>query len=266
MKNSNHHSYKHPSTPRLLILTATITPPKAAVELARKDHRQRLEDYARGLDFYLPFLSQRLFEGIIFVDNSNSDISSLQTLAHQEGLEERVEWITFNGLDYPPSYGRGYGEFKLIDHAMKHSQMIRDAAPETIIWKMTGRYLVKNFAALLNSQPPRLDLYCHCRNIPQKWMELYTMAWSFRGYEGIIKDLYLELRQDVKGCPPEVASRDIIDPINSGELKIIRRFRVVPELTGYRGYDNQKWEEQPYHILKQQLRQIANTLIPWLWI
>lgn len=134
--------------PNILLLTATITPPSGVISLARSDPSIRLDDYANALKFYLPLVGQCV-DYIVFSDNSNSDVSSLQGLVNQAGVQEYVEFIIFDGLDYPPSYGRGYGEFKLVEHVMTHSEIINRHQGSTV-WKITGAAILsKTFAVLL---------------------------------------------------------------------------------------------------------------------
>ena len=124
----------------VLLLTATVTPPIGMPLLARTDPVQRLQDYTQALRFYLPLLGST-FDSIVLAENSASDISSLRRLAVEKGAQERVEFLSFFGLDHPPSYGRGYGEFKLVDYAMRHSQFLNGDA---YVWKCTGRYVVNS--------------------------------------------------------------------------------------------------------------------------
>jgi hypothetical protein len=60
----------------ILLLTATINPLSGIPSLARADPLLRLGDYSRSLAFYLTQLGKCL-DGIVFVENSAYDISSL---------------------------------------------------------------------------------------------------------------------------------------------------------------------------------------------
>jgi hypothetical protein len=127
----------------ILLMTATITPPDHVPFLQRIDPHVRLQDYEKALKFYLSLMN-RCIDSIIFAENSNSDVSVLQAIVDQAGVNEQVEFIVFDGLDYPPSYSRAYGEFKLIDYVMNNSQLINshDRAPHPLrfplICKLAG--------------------------------------------------------------------------------------------------------------------------------
>ena len=90
-----------------VLLTATITPPINAVQLSRVDPSLRMQDYTTSLIFYLDELRKGVISGLIFAENSDSDIQSLQSLVASHPMKDSVEFISFQGLDYPPEYGRG---------------------------------------------------------------------------------------------------------------------------------------------------------------
>ncbi|MEL7354503.1 MAG: hypothetical protein AAF171_09575 [Cyanobacteria bacterium P01_A01_bin.116] len=256
------------STQNLLFLTATITPKPGVPNLKRIDPQQRLQDYAEALRFYLTHVSQSC-DGIIFVENSNSDITQLKEIVHEQGLTNQVEFIVFDGLGYPAYYDRGYGEFKLLDYGMTHSQLIKQQEGRTIIWKITGRYVVKNLAQIISSQPEKFDLYCNCRNYPKHWVDTYFMAWTPDAYETCFRDIYHRLKTNVPGIPKGVAAEELLRSwLNQRFLKQfvkgVYRFRVTPEIEGIRGADNQGYSTDG--MWKLRMRKAINRAMPWLWV
>src|SRR5258708_18650766 len=123
----------------MLLLTATIRPPVGIPELQRTDPVERMNDYIRALRFYCN-VSEKVIPRIIFIENSKSDLSQLHDVASSASASHRVVFLSFTGLDYPPSYGRGYGEFKLLDYAIDHSLTLAPACPDTLLWQVPGRY------------------------------------------------------------------------------------------------------------------------------
>ncbi len=246
----------------LLILTATITPPEGARNLARTDPKMRLEDYKKAFNFYLSSLKNNQISYLVFADNSNSDLTDLKVLCEQYDLTDRVELMSFQGLDYPPDYGRGYGEFKLIDYVMEHSYLISQLPLEANIWKITGRYILVNLKDIIKTRPSRADFYCHCRNIPMSWIDLYVLSWNQKAYQNLLKNICFSIRENSITNSAEQAFRDIVDGHSSG-LKIVKRFRALPKLEGVRGFDNQTYQDMNIKFL---LRKISNILLPWLWI
>jgi hypothetical protein len=65
-----------------LLLTATIEPLAGIPQLKRVEPTERLNDYARVLSFYCD-VSEQLIPRIIFIENSNADLSKLKNVGIQ---------------------------------------------------------------------------------------------------------------------------------------------------------------------------------------
>jgi hypothetical protein len=248
--------------PNILLLTATITPPTDAINLARKDPAVRLDDYVNALKFYLPLVTQCI-DYIIFAENSNSDISCLKALVEEAKLSDKVEFMVFYGLDYPPSYGRGYGEFKLIEHVMNHSKFI-NTYPESIIWKLTGRYIIRNLCHIIATKPPEFDIYCHFTNRPPPRALLSLLAWTPDGYQRGLKNIYQELgivTKKIRMPIPEIQFRKILEQ-RSEIVKIVPRFKVPIRLDAMTGVGKKIVSWHPRQVLKYYIQR----LIPWWWL
>ena len=247
---------------KILLLTATITPPQDAAQLQRVDPSLRLQDYAMALEFYLKKLKKGVISAIVFSDNSNSDLKILHELAEKYSATNDVEFISYEGLDYPPSYGRGYGEFKMLDYVMEKSRIIINSDASAEIWKITGRYILENIDDVIRRKPENIDFYCNCRNIPTYWMDLYVLYWSRSYYEKHIKGLYLNLKSDNEFGGAEQAFRKNLESGKS-TMAIAKRFTTVPLLQGYRGWDNKNYKEMGFKLF---LRRFALIVLPWLWV
>jgi hypothetical protein len=246
----------------IILLTATITPPQNAAQLRRIDPLVRLQDYEKAFEFYLKKIKQGVIFSIVFSDNSNSDLKTLRNLVNKYDLLKQVEFISFEGLDYPPAYGRGYGEFKMLDYVMSNSRLIRDADPTSNVWKITGRYILENIEGVIRTKPLLAQFYCNYRNIPRYWVDLYVLCWSRNYYEQCIKGVYLELREDAGGGSAEQAFRRKMESKKS-TLLVTNRFATVPLLQGYRGLDNKNYKEMGFKLF---LRRFALIVMPWLWV
>jgi len=246
-------------------MTATVTPKTGVPNLKRVDPAVRLQDYKAALNFYLSKIGQCV-DAIVFAENSNSDISELKQLVEYSGYSKHVEFVVFNGLDYPPHYDRGYGEFKLLDYAMEHSLLINTELEHTVVWKVTGRYVVKNLEQLINQQPSRFDIYCNFRNYPKHWVDTFLMAWTPAAYKKCIKGIYDSLKTNVPEVPTGTAAeellRDWFDQQTS--IKFAHRFKVTPWVEGARGADNKGYSTD--NKWKTQFRNVVNVVLPWLWI
>ena len=255
MKSQNH------SLQNIILLTATISPPSNAKNLAVVDKNLRMQQYLSAFEFYLQQLQKKCFSQIVFVDNSGSDCSSLNRLVVENNLSNQVEIISYSGLDYPFIYGRGFGEFKLVEYAMLNSRIILSADEDAAIWKITGRYIVTNLALIIKGNPIKADFYCHCRNYPMLWIDLYILKWKKSAYPKFLSKIYLQLKEGDDAESSEQKFRKIVD-INLANINMIKRFNTIPQLVGIRGYDNQPYQ----NTYKQQIRRIFNTLFPFIWI
>jgi hypothetical protein len=242
-----------------LLMTATITPPPGVVT-ARADPALRLEDYRQALAFNIGMIGRGV-DRIVFVDNSDSDLSTLRQVAGSAGHADRCEFLGFSGLDYPPSYGYGYGEFKLLDHAMGHSRLIREAGDGSRVVKVTGRYLVRNLPQLLRKLPDAFDLACDIRNARKPWADMRVMAWTPGGYEAFLRGAYHDLRDDFHRVPPEmVLSKRLIKDAAKGRM--IRRFPIELFVDGIRGFDGANWTSGS-KLAKHYLRVTLRRMMPW---
>lgn len=245
----------------LLLLTATITPKNKKKNLAITDPAVRLEQYKLALEYYLKMLSDGYIGGILFVDNSTSDCSSLVNLVEKYDVLDKVEIVSFYGLDYPDQYGRGFGEFKLIQYAMENSKLVASLGENDLIWKVTGRYILNNFQKILEEAPDNFDFYCNCRNYPISWIDLYALGWRKSCYSLLLDNIYLKLEEGDDTASSEEKFRVIIDNADSS-LNIVRRFNITPNLIGYRGFDNQPYENG----FKYTARKWMNRILPFIWI
>lgn len=246
----------------ILLITATVTPPPAAIKLGRIDPKARLADYEDALGFYLERLADKVFDAIVFVENSATDVESLKALAGRSGHGDRVEFISFYGLDYPSEYGRAYGEMRLIDHAMAVSTKIRAAAPGEMIWKVTGRYVVLNVGALVRVRAGAV-LCCHCRDFPKRWADMYLMGWAKGAYESVLGGAADRIRESHdRPVSSELEFRRLVDE-RAAQGNVVRRFAEAPQVRGVRGFDNKKYEEERF---KSLARVVLAKVAPWIWI
>ena len=254
------------TTINILLLTATITPKAGVPNLKRVDPKTRLQDYEKTLAFYLSILPQ-CFDWIVFAENSNSDISSLKKIASQHSMADKIEFVVFDGLDYPPRYDRAYGEFKLLDYAMQHSKIINQTQERVVVWKITGRYAIRNICDIVYSQPQKFDIYCNFRNFPKHWVDTFLLAWTPDAYQACLKGTYEKLKLNIPGVPEKAAGEELLrswldQQIN--RINVVKRFKVTPLVEGIRGADNQGYSTD--NFWKFQVRQALNAVLPWLWL
>jgi hypothetical protein len=240
-----------------LVLSATITPPPGVPDLQRTDPQQRIGDYARALDFYCR-LPETFIRRIVFIENSATDLTPLREVVSKANASGRVEFVSFDGLDHPPQYGRGYGEFKLLDYAMEHSHTLKSVSDTERLWKVTGRYRVLNLVDLIRSAPQGFALYCDMRDFPIPWVDLRVFGVTLAGYRRLLRGVYSHLREDVNHMPPEQYLRPVIERLKTSH-PIVSVFRRELRIDGIRGMDGQNYSSG-VNLLKYWVRRTIRRL------
>jgi hypothetical protein len=216
-------------------------------------------DYVQALTFYLTLINHPL-DGIVFVENSDSDVGILRRVVEQQGKTDQVEFLCNYGQMTYPEKGRAYGEFKLLDFAMSNSSMVQQAGEAGIIWKITGRYIIRNLQSVIHKAPKSFDVYVDMKNQPMPWMDMRLMAWTRRGYDKVLFGVADSLDSKMN----ERVMRDRF-PERVPGLSLVRRFRCEPFVEGVRGYDNSNYSKGR-NLLKFYIRTAGRAIVPWLWI
>jgi hypothetical protein len=250
-----------------LLMTATLNPPKEAV--ARSDARLRLDDYRSALQFYLT-LSSDVIDKILFVDNSAGDLHPLMDIAQQLVHDKRVEFISFDGNNHDPKLGKAYGEFKLIDFGLTHTQLFES---NDVIWKTTGRLKVLNLDLLAESaraliKQQSLDLLCDLHNIPligsgqwnNKYVDLRLFAFRYDSWNALFLACWRDL--DV-AFDATFLFHHILE--KQASLHVIPRFPVQPLLSGVSGRHMRDYGA-PLQRFKDNVRNVQRHFLPWLWL
>jgi hypothetical protein len=245
-------------TKHILLMTATITPHNAR-NLARTDPVARLQDYNEALGFYLGLIDRPL-HGIIFVENSDSDVTTLRQLVASRGLSGRVEFLCNYGVHLYSEKGRAHGEFKLLDYAMTASIMVIEAGANHVVWKITGRYTVKNLASMIASAPRGFDAYVDMKDHPRRWMDMRLMAWTSTGYDRIFRGV----ADDLDSKTHEMLMREYL-PKRAQGARLVPRFSKEPFIDGVRGWDNNNYSKGS-ELLKCYVRSVGRVLAPWYWM
>jgi hypothetical protein len=245
-------------TRHILLMTATITPNHAR-NLVRTDPAARLKDYKDALGFYLALIDRPL-HGIVFVENSDSDVTTLRQLVASRGLTGRVEFLCNYGVHLYSEKGRAHGEFKLLDYAMTASVMVHEAGPAHVVWKITGRYIVKNLSSMIATAPGGFDAYVDMKDHPKRWMDMRLMAWTAAGYDRVFRGA----ADDLDSKTHEIQMRDYL-PKRAKGARLVPRFCKEPFIDGIRGWDNNSYSSAR-ELIKCYVRSIGRVVAPWYWI
>jgi hypothetical protein len=170
-----------------------------------------------------------------------------------------VEFISFNGLDHPAAWGRAYGEFKLLDYAIDHSDTLK-TFKDCLIWKVTGRYRVLNISDLIRTAPANFDLYCDIRKRPMPWVDLRVLGCTLEGYEKLLRGICNQIRQDIIKTSPETYLYPIIMNLAKSH-RIESRFAREPRIDGIRGKDSQNYLSG-LNYFKYMVRSAVRRILP----
>jgi hypothetical protein len=249
--------------PVLLLLTGTISPPVGVPNLKRTNVEQRRHDYVAALRFYLR-LPTPLIDRIVFLENSRSDLTDLWQEVERSADDKEVELVSFYGLDFPPQYGRGYGEFSMIDRGFDNSSLLQALAPKDKFWKVTGRLRVLNMQALIRSAPQNYSVLCDVRHWPQRAVDWRVMSCTREGYQRVYQGKYVEFAEDRIGTSGEARDYErLIGRLK--ELNIVPRHRRQPRIAGVSGEHNVDYYSG-VNVLKHWVRVAARAVAPGLWI
>jgi hypothetical protein len=248
---------------RGVFLTATITPPPAAV--ARNDPQRRMNDYLDALKFYLT-LPTNIVDRVLFVDNSGSDIKCIERFVRSRVTDKVVEVISFDGNDRAVSYGKAYGEFKLLDFGLEHSELLGE---EDIFWKVTGRLKFTNLREMIAAVPAEYDLLCDLHNVPvvgtgkcfgNRWMDLRVFSCSVKSYRGLFAGKYERLG-------PRMNQEILYDVVMAAKshMDILPRFPIQPLIEGVSGRYNRAYHSGLQRI-KTAIRCGLRKFAPFIWV
>jgi hypothetical protein len=249
------------AAPAALLMTATITPDASVPMLKVRDPETRLREYARSLDFYLGFPD--VLDRIVLAENSGSDLTALESVAKRKGAAHRFEALHVDPT--PAELGRGVGEAQIVRQAMASSTLLADLSDAQHVWKVTGRYILRNIAQLAATAPPSA-VYINVRRRPRLWCDTYAYAFTRSGYERHLAGAAEAIAGEAGTGPlgEESMARMILGLIDQG-ADIVPRFRYEPRLEGTRGVDLTAHTD-PKQRLKYVTRVVARRLAPGLWI
>ena len=248
--------------PVILLMTATITPPKNCPDLVRADPKIRMNDYINALKYYLDIPSQYC-DRIIFAENSDTNLEHMQSILKFNHQNKQVEFISFpQGNSFPPAYGKGYGEMLLIDYAMENSKMISD---QDIIWKATGRLILNNLTEIIKTSTQDYDVYCDLHNDYKllgldHFFDPRFYSFTKKGYDTFFRPH----TNNLQGAHIEhYFYKVLLENINGN--KIIPRFKKVPMIHGIVGSSNKNyWTINK--IIQRNMQKIIRYVAPWIWL
>ncbi|WP_374300554.1 hypothetical protein [Paracoccus sp. (in: a-proteobacteria)] len=246
-------------TKQILFLTATIAPKAGTFLLARADADLRRRDYLEAFRFYADVVRRHPDYLLVMMENSDSDLADFHAIAGMYGISDRTELISYQADD-DPGMNRLCLEGALILEALARSRFLQES--DARIWKVTGRYIISNIAALVQKQPKQFDLYLNLRSRPTEALDFYVAGFTRNGLEQCIRRIWVRLQGHGTG---ETVLRQALLDGEFCDLVVVPRLRVVPYIKGRRGFDNRKYNGMTQTV-KYWVRVVANAVAPRLWI
>lgn len=211
----------------IAFITSTISPNPDVFLLKRTSTSARLKDYEAAFRFYCGMLNNGVLDSIVYVDNSNSTLSSLENIAIELGVRDKVEFISYQSEDSPEN-SRYFLEINLIEYGMNASRKVREAI-NPMIWKITGRYLIQNMDKIIGELKQNVDLYINFRNKPYKVVDFYLVGFTEIGYRGILGKDISKYEGKTDG---ERILREQIENQRFKEYRVVTRFQNIPRVLG----------------------------------
>lgn len=247
----------------ILILTATISPPADAPGVVRLDPLLRIQDYISALDYYMNFTD--VIDEIVFVDNSGYSLDAIETRFSKQIFDRRLLVVQTFGNDFPPDYGRCFGEMMILDYVMSSKTNSWDR--DTVFWKITGRYKLINFRKVIQTRPSDVDLYMDLRLTRRsRWADMRVFSWTKAGYDSILLGNSSKLREDLRERRPgEEAAYDLVSNREKDEsITVCNCFATEPKLDGVRAFDNKNWNAGRQRFVAL-IRQMQRSIFRKVW-
>jgi len=125
-----------------VLLTATIDC-KGVAFVKRSNPMVRENDYVQSVAKWMDSTTYP----IVFCENSGYAIGNVEKVM-RKCTDRETECLQFEGNDFPGELGKGFGELRIIEHAVQHSNLIMDS---DYVVKVSGRYFIRNIEAVMSA-------------------------------------------------------------------------------------------------------------------
>lgn len=228
------------SRPEAIVLTGTIIP--HGVETPCADPTLRRAEYLRAIQFY------RQWAPVYFLENSAYSLAEDPDFAEAEGFHVRKFPLSAN-----PERGKGYQEFEMID-----AWLVQEAQPPRRWVKVTGRYVIRNMAALLEECARDGDTGVIIDQIAlHSAARTFLFAVQTEYYRAHLQGLY---RQCDDRSPRHIVEHVVFEALQSDPQKSFRLFANEPDLVAVAGSSGRDMQNSPARRLVKQTLRAANRL------
>lgn len=233
-----------------LVLNATVDPSGVPFTL-RSDPIERLDDYRWALERWIgcPGIDQ-----LIFVENSGYDIDELRDIVGQATYlsGDSIEFLSFNGQNFPRHLGKGYGETLNLEYAINNSKLL--STEDSMMIRVNGRYFVENIHSFLETLRPPTEMLSDLRQ-SLTWANAAVLGGTIRFFRDYVCPYGREV-DDSKGYFFEHAlARALHRGIADGLV-----WSPYPELPLVRGFSGTFNKSFSQHYLRRKGREVKYKL------
>lgn len=254
----------------VLVMSAAVNP-NGMTGVSAASLTNREDQYIDTLKFYV---AQKCIPKILFVDNSNWDLSRMKAAINND---PKVEWISFDGNSFPREWGKGYGEFLLLDRAIEHIS----ANGEKYMVKVTGRFPILNIETMIKEFQSRKNLQLAIDVVNHKLYSSLGLKWAQSGKArtiiyAVTCDFYkAHLLGHYKDIPSKFnGAEGLMNNVwnkTKNEIGVYPRFKHEPELAGCAGAINYAWITCNNYSgfgarCKRMIMRICRIILPNLWL
>ncbi len=215
----------------LLFLTGCIRPDNMGLTKLQ-DQEVRKKQYLEAIKYYW----SKTDSNILFVENSGYDLSDDLP---DEVATGRLEILTFNGNGYQKELGKGYGEMKIIAHALGHSRLMKQ---HDFIFKITGRLKLLNLKTYLDQclQLPQAEVVVDLR---QDITVADSRCWG--ATRAFYEQKLLKYQEDINDSEgsyfEHVLCYACLEVIQCRQKLVL--FKSIPRFAGVSGTDNTSYKK-----------------------
>lgn len=204
-----------------LLMTATIDPGNAVKYSIVNDPATRWIHYSEALTFWL---THTTVTDLIFCENSAYPIDYSSVLHLAETHSKHLEIISYSGNANASSHGKGYTEGEIINYALDHSALLKDASG---FYKITGRLIVKNFNLLAALYDQRSTIFTKFSGLNDLGVDSRFFKVDLSFYNEVLRNAHQKVNEQAN-IPIERAylleMREVSRPVSS--------FWPLPDIRG----------------------------------
>lgn len=229
--------------PATVLITTANKPPQGMPFLNMTDSVSRMIAAKAALYFWVT----QGVEQIVLADATGTNLLTAEEEAAIDESESRVEQINYQqDSDLVVRNGKGYGEGKLVEYAINHSELLSRAEH---FFKCTGKLYVRNFPAVHSAIKANNLTNLFWRAMGDgTWLQPWTDTRFFYTSKSFATDHLLPAYFSSNDSTADICEYRLYDTVERN-LKSGRALR--PLVTGYAGASGEPYFDLSLGVLDQ---------------